>query len=148
MAGKVKLTLKGFDLLLDQINEAGGSIESATERALESSAQLVTQEIRTGAQQRNLDTDSLINPKPKWSGNRCSVEVGFELGAYDSKNPSNGYLALFKEYGTAKRSTSKGANRGKVTADPFIRPAITDNKKAIHKAQETALERILKGLKG
>lgn len=165
MGTKLKLTLKGFDGLLEEIQSAGGEIASATERALQSSANLLTNEIRSGAAQRNVPTTDLINPTPKWSGNRCSVEVGFKLGAYDSVNPSSGYLALFKEYGApagggvrnVKESgivakvggefKTLNKSRGSVNADPFIRPALEQNQKAIREAQKTALERILGGLK-
>ena len=165
MGTKLKLTLKGFDDLLEQINESGGAIRTATEKALESGANLLTNEIRSGAAQRNVPTDDLINPAPKWNGNRCSVQVGFKLGAYDSVNPSSGYLALFKEYGApagggvrnVKESgivakvegefKTLNKSRGSVNADPFIRPALEQNQKAIREAQKTALERILGGLK-
>lgn len=145
---KVKLTLKGFDALLDDIQKAGGEIEPATERALESSAQLVTQKIKEGANARGVGTRTLINPKTKWSGNRASIEVGYNLGAYNSASPSEGYLALFFEYGTGKRTTKRGANRGKMNPDPFVRKAVSDNAKQIKAAQEKALDRILKELKG
>lgn len=165
MGTKLKLTLIGFDGLLEEIQSAGGEIASATERALQSSANLLTNEIRSGAAQRNVPTTDLINPTTKWSGNRCSVEVGFKLGAYDSVNPSSGYLALFKEYGApagggvrnVKESgivakvggefKTLNKSRGSVNADPFIRPALEQNQKAIREAQKTALERILGGLK-
>lgn len=165
MGTKLKLTLKGFDGLLEEIQSADGEIASATERAMQSSANLLTNEIRSGAAQRNVPTTDLINPTPKWSGNRCSVEVGFKLGAYDSVNPSSGYLALFKEYGApagggvrnVKESgivakvggefKTLNKSRGSVNADPFIRPALEQNQKAIREAQKTALERILGGLK-
>ena len=165
MGTKLKLTLIGFDGLLEEIQSAGGEIAPATERAMQSSANLLTNEIRSGAAQRNVPTTDLINPTPKWSGNRCSVEVGFKLGAYDSVNPSSGYLALFKEYGApagggvrnVKESDivekvggefkTLNKSRGRVNADPFIRPALEQNQKAIREAQKTALERILGGLK-
>lgn len=165
MGTKLKLTLIGFDGLLEEIQSASGEIASATERALQSSANLLTNEIRSGAAQRNVPTTDLINPTPKWSGNRCSVEVGFKLGAYDSVNPSSGYLALFKEYGApagggvrnVKESgivakvggefKTLNKSRGSVNADPFIRPALEQNQNAIREAQKTALERILGGLK-
>ena len=35
---------------------------------------------------------------------------------------------IFREYGTIERFTKKGARRGKITANPFIRPAL-DSKK-------------------
>lgn len=165
MGTKLKLTLRGFDGLLEEIQSAGGEIAPATERALQSSAKLLTNDIKSGAAQRNVPTDDLINPAPKWSGNRCSVEVGFKLGAYDSVNPSSGYLALFKEYGAPSGGGVRNVkesdivakvggefktlnkSRGSVNADPFIRPALEQNQKAIREAQKTALERILGGLK-
>ena len=165
MGTKLKLTLIGFDGLLEEIQSAGGEIAPATERAMQSSANLLTNEIRSGAAQRNVPTDDLINPAPKWNGNRCSVQVGFKLGAYDSVNPSSGYLALFKEYGAPSSGGVRNVkesgivakvegefktlnkSRGSVNADPFIRPALERNQKAIREAQKTALERILGGLK-
>ena len=147
MGAKLKLTLNGFEKMLEEIQSAGGEIKPATERALQSSANLVTAKIRTGAEARGLGTEGIINPAVKWNGNRATVEVGYELGSYNSRNPSAGYIALFTEYGTAKRKTKKGANRGKENANPFIRPAVTEGKKEIVKAQKTALERVLKGLK-
>ena len=147
MGAKLKLTFRGFDVLLDEIRDAGGEIKPATERALQSSANLVTAKIRSGAEARNLGSSGIIDPAVKWSGNRAIAEVGYELGSYDSKNPSQGYKALFIEYGTGKRATKKGANRGAVKANPFIRPAVEEGKKDIVNAQRKALERVLKGLK-
>lgn len=147
MGAKVKLTFRGFDVLLSEIQAAGGEIKPATERALQSSANLATNKIKSGAIARNLGSDEIINPTVRWSGNRAMTEVGYELGAYDSRNPSQGYKALFIEYGTGKRKTKQGTNRGSVTANPFIRPAVTEGKKELVKAQQIALERVLKGLK-
>ena len=70
MGTKLKLTLKGFDGLLEEIQYAGGEIAPATEHALQSSAKLLTNDIKSGAAQRNVPTTDLINPTPKWSGNR------------------------------------------------------------------------------
>lgn len=152
--GKVKLTLtlKGFDKLLEQIQEADGDIKEATERALEAGAKLISDDIRAGATARNIPTGNMIKPKAEWNGNRASIKAGFELGEYDPRKPSDGYLALFKEYGApadgGKRITKIGKNRGRVIADPFIRPALTQNKKNVQAAQRKALERILKNLGG
>ena len=152
--GKVKLTLtlKGFDKLLEQIQEADGDIKEATERALEAGAKLISDDIRAWATARNIPTGNMIKPKAEWNGNRASIKAGFELGAYDPRKPSDGYLALFKEYGATadggKRTTKTGKNRGRVIADPFIRPALTRNKKAVQAAQQKALEQILSDLGG
>lgn len=149
---KVTLTLKGFDALLEQIQEANGSIKAATERALEAGAKLISDDIRAGATARKIPTGNMITPKTEWNGNRASIKAGFELGSYDPRNPSDGYKALFIEYGSpadgGNRTTKAGKNRGRVNADPFIRPALTRNKKAVQAAQQKALEQILSDLGG
>lgn len=152
MSGKVKLVLKGFDDLLEQIQRAGGKVEPATERALLQSANVLDQAIRNGAVARNISTSAMVKPVVTWKGNRASTEVGFELGEYNSANPSDGYLALFKEYGApskkgTNRKTKSGYNRGAEAPDPFIRPAVSANKKTVQKAQENALNQILRELK-
>ena len=150
MARKTVLTVKGFDELLDRIKNAEGKIESAAEQALEAGARVLTTEFRAGAEQRNVPTNTLISPKVTWNGNQARVEAGFKLGEYNSRNPSSGYLALFKEYGApskgGNRKTAKGYNRGAVAADPFIRSAIQRNAKKVKQEEENALIKILREL--
>lgn len=144
---KIKLELKGFDKLLEDIQEAGGNIERATEKALLNGANLLTNDFRNGAVNRGLEVDRLITPQVKWANNRASVEAGFKLGEYDEKNPNSAYIALFTEYGTIKRKTKAGANRGKITQNPFIRPTREKDAAKVRRFQKEALEEILKGLK-
>lgn len=159
---KAVLTFNGFDKLLEQIKEADGDIKPAVEKALKVGADEVTQKIRQGFSAHGINQAPIIEPSVSWDGNTASCEVGWKLGAYNPANPSDGYKAMFSEYGTAQRSTKENEqvsingewattkNRGAVTATPFYRPAIEDAKKSSSKnkkAQKAALEEILKGLK-
>ena len=143
---KIKFELKGFEDLLEQIQKAGGSIERATEKALLNGANLLTNDFKTGAINRGLELDRLITPQVKWNKNRASIEAGFELGDYDERNPNSAYIAMFTEYGTIKRTTKAGANRGTITPDPFIRPAREKDAAKVKRYQKEALEEILRGL--
>ena len=156
------LTFKGFEEYLEKIQKANGNVEQAINTALLAGANEVTNEIKAGFDAHGIPHTNIINPNVTWSGNVASCEVGWELGAYNSQNPSDGYKAMFIEYGTGVRSTkeknrvySNGKwattkNRGKITAKPFFRPALENAKKASSKnkkAQRAAFEKILEELK-
>ena len=162
MATKAVLTFKGFDDLLETIKEADGEIKPSVEKALKAGADEVTAEIRQGFEKHGISTNPIIEPEVKWDGNVASAEIGWKVGSYNAKNPSDGMKALFIEFGTATRQTKESEhvnaggrwvttrNRGAVKAEPFFRPAIENAKKANSKnkkAQKAALNEILKGLK-
>lgn len=143
MAQRVKLVFTGFEELLDAIEKAGGDIKPAVNTALQESINLIDADIRAGAIARGLETDQMITPQVTWKDDRATAEAGFKLGTYDPDNPNSGYIALFKEYGTAQRQTKDGENRGVITADPFIRPAKEQNAAQIKRIQKKALNKIL-----
>ena len=69
------------------------------------------------------------------------VQVGWEMGEYNPQNLSEGFKALFLNFGTPHRS-----KHGKVKARGFITRAKKKSKKNIKAAQENALNEILRGL--
>lgn len=143
MAKRVKIVFTGFEELLEDIEKAGGEIKPAVETALQESINLIDADIRAGAVARGLGTAQMITPQVKWEHDKATAEAGFKLGNYDPDNPNDGYLALFKEYGTAQRSTADGENRGRITADPWIRQAQEQNAAQIKRTQKNALNKIL-----
>lgn len=149
-AGKT-LVLKGFDKLLEDIQRAHGSIEKATEKGLKAGAEVLTRQYEDEAKKSGATQDELAalvkSPKPERSGNRFTVDTGFKLGSYNSENPSGGYLAMFRNYGTVKRTTKSGANRGEISATGFIQRAEERASAKVKKAERQALEEILKDLK-
>ena len=48
--GGIKINLKGFDEMLENIKNAGGDVNQAAERALTASAKIVENELRTEAE--------------------------------------------------------------------------------------------------
>ena len=142
----IKLKLDGYEDLIKQIEEAGGTIERATESCLKQSAYIMHNELKTQMQQSNVDSDllkSMPPPEIEVTANRYIARVGYKKGAYDPNNPSDGYKVVFLNYGTPNRS-----KHGKVEARGFIQRAKQKANAPIKKAQKETLEKILGRLKG
>lgn len=145
----IRLKLNGFEELLKEIEKSGGSINSATEKCMEKSAEIMDAELRL----QMLETDpspfgnqgalgqAMPPPEIETSGNRITARVGFKKTAYDPQNPSDFYKAVFLNYGTPNRTT-----HGKVRARGFIQRAKKKANKLIKAEQEKTLKEILKGL--
>lgn len=141
MSSKAILQLKGFDDLLEQIQKAGGSVDRAAESCLRQSAQIMQTELKAQMQAAGVESN-LINamPPPEITieGNRYSAAVGYNKGAYDPRDPSDGYKVVFLNYGTPRRTM-----HGKVAARGFIQAAKKKARPQIKKAQRATLEKIL-----
>lgn len=126
------LSLQGVEELLKEIEKLGGSVNSAAEKAILASAHPFTQELKQSIakhKRSGLTEKALRSPQQvKWEGNRCSLQVGFDLS-------SGGLPAIFLEYGTPRMS-----------ARPFIRPAIAKAKRSAKFHQVAALKAIMKEL--
>lgn len=134
----IKLTFKGFDEMMERIEKAGGDIAATTEKAMREAAQVQQDELTS--QMRNAGVSShLISdmpaPRIEWSGNRCSVKVGYPVGSYDPNNLSDGFKAIFLNYGTPR-----------IAPRNFVTPAKKAAAPAIKKAIQAALEEIMEEL--
>ena len=131
----IQLNIYGFDELLKKIESAGGTINKAVDICMKQSAK--TQETYLKAQMRKtkVDTD-LINrmppPEIEWNGNSCTARVGYKKGDYNPKELSDGYKAVFINYGTPRISPRE-----------FIKAAKNKAKPQIKKEQEETLNKIL-----
>lgn len=134
----ISLNLVGFDELLKNIEAAGGTINGAVDSCMKQSAQIQQKELKAQMQKKKVD-GALVNrmppPEIKWDGNACIARVGYKKGEYDPKNLSDGYKAVFINYGTPRVSPRK-----------FIRAAQNKAKPQIKKAQEETLNKILERL--
>lgn len=148
-----KLTLKGFDEYISKLRKAGANIQKVSERVLLDSARTFHGELiqQVNASPMSQDTkdammDDIIEPWIRYSSDYVVVaEVGFEMGEkIDPKNLSGGYIALFNEYGTHRRKTRKGANRGSLEEMEFTRRAHKVVDPRIRKTQKKMLEEALK----
>jgi hypothetical protein len=141
MARNIMLKLEGFDELLKQIEQAGGSIDRATESCLRQSAQILQSELKAEMQAAGVST-RLINAMPQPTieveGNKYRAEVGYKKGSFDPSNPSDAYKVIFVNYGTPRRT-----KHGKVAARGFIQKAKKKAAPKIKKAQKGTLDKIL-----
>lgn len=153
---RIKLQLKGFEDMLEQIQRAGGDIDKAARDCMEKSVQILESNLKKEAQSSGADTTTVFREVTQ-NGNRISAETGWKLGDYNSSNPSEGYEAMFIEFGTGRyskrgkgrdRQTAAGYNRGSTEPRPFIAKARKKSKKAIHAIQQETLQDITKELDG
>lgn len=135
----IKLNLEGFDELIKKIEEAGGTMKSAVDTCMRQSAQVQQKELKSAMQKKKVASD-LINrmpqPEIEWNGNACTARVGYHKGAYDPKDLSDGYEAVFINYGTPR-----------IKPRNFIKAAKNKARPQIKKLQEQTLNEILEDLK-
>lgn len=144
--GGIKINLKGFDKMLENIKAAGGDVDRAAREAIEESAQIVEAELISATKASGVPssiTDG-IKKKTSHSGDRYSAEVGWELNEYDPKHPSTGYKAIFLNFGTVRRQTAKGLDRGAIPKRTKDQQFIYRAKKAARPKVKKAQEKILK----
>ena len=142
----IKLTFKGFDDLIDNIQKAGGEINKAVDSAMKQAAQVQHDELKKQMSTAKFKTHTGISdgfpnrmpaPRIAWSGNKCTATIGFDKGAYNKNNPADAYKAIFLNYGTPRIAPTAFIAKAKKAAKPKIK-----------KAQKEALEKILQRLGG
>ena len=138
----IQLNIEGFDELLKQIADAGGSIKGAVNSCMQKSAKIQHEELQTQMRKASPKPVSagLISrmppPEISWDGNACTARVGYHKGAYDPHNLSDGYNAVFINYGTPRIEPRNFIEKAKKKAKPKIK-----------KLQEETLNEILEDLK-
>lgn len=140
----IKLKLDGFDGLLEQIQKAGGTVDATAKECVQEAAQIMHRELKSQMQASGVDSGIISRmppPEIEADGNRYAARVGYKKGAYDEKNPSDGYKVVFANYGTPHRS-----KHGKQPAKGFIQRAKNKARPQIKKAQKETLEKIMERL--
>ena len=135
----ISVQLNGFDELLKKIEAAGGTINGAVDTCMKKSAKIQQEQLQAQMHKSKVATD-LINrmpqPEIRWDGNTCIARVGYKKGEYNPKDLSDGYEAVFINYGTPR-----------IKPRGFIRAAQNKARPQIKKQQEETLNEILRGLK-
>ena len=141
----IQLKLDGFEQLLKEIQQAEGNVEKATETCLRKSAAIMQDTLKAEMRRSDIDGE-FIERMPEYEIEKnyglITARVGYKKGAYNPDNLSDGYKAVFLNYGTPDRK-----KHGKVKARGFISRAKSKAKKPIKQQQEATLKDILKGLK-
>lgn len=139
MAKGIKLNLKGFEKMLADIQAAGKDVDAAAAQAINESARVVDSELRTEAAESNVPDDitQQITAQTTQSADRYSASVGWKLDTYNPQNPSAGYKAIFLNYGTVRRRTRRGYNRGAIAKRAV-------NQQFIYRAKQRAAPKVRK----
>lgn len=141
----IKLKLEGFEEFLKDIEEAGGSVDKATESAVRQSAQIFQAELKSEMKSSDL-SPRLADRMPPFtiekSGNKTTARVGFKETPYHPKELSDYYKAIFANYGTPHRQ-----KHGHEKARGFIQKAKRRARPKMKKQQKIALMKILERLK-
>ena len=137
--GGIKINLKGFEKMLADIQAAGKDVEAAAAQAITESARVVEADLRTEAAESNVQDDitQQITTHTEQGADRYSAEVGWKLDSYNPQNPSAGYKAIFLNYGTVRRRTRLGYNRGAI-------PKRAVNQQFIYRAKQRAAPKVRK----
>lgn len=159
----IKLNLKGFEKMLEDLERAGGNVDAVAKRAVKESAAIVEQELKAACDSARVppSVSNEITTEIEVSANRCSARVGWKLGAYDPSNLTAGYKAVFLNYGTGRRHTSRGNQhvpvagewrtlgslRGQISPRGFIHRAKEAARPKCRKVQREIIKEALEALK-
>lgn len=152
MAGGADSTLKleGFDELIQRIEKAGGDSDKAARKARDDGAVALEQALKAECNAANVPSSlsSQIRVKSESGNGSYKAKVGWDVPGYDPTNPAPAFKAMFLNYGTPRRQTRAGANRGLIVARGFIQKAKRKGGRAVKKAERDAFIKIIKELNG
>lgn len=124
------ITLPNLDKYLEKIESAGNSIDEACKEAVNAALPIVEKSMKTGAE-RHRKTGAVANAieitPAKQEGNFIYGVVGIDMQKHPEALPG-----VFQEYGD-------GHSPG--FPDPFVRPAVDDNRKEILAAERAVLKK-------
>lgn len=123
------VTLPNLDKYLEKIRAAGNNIDDACQDAVNAALPIVEKSMKAGAE-RHRKTGDVVNAiestPAKQEGNYIHGKVGIDM----QKHPE-AIHGVYQEYGD-------GHSLG--FPDPFVRPAIDDNRKEILRTERTVLK--------
>lgn len=122
--GKTALTasfsVKGVEELFNKIQEAGKNVDEACKKAVNATLPIIEASTKAGAE-RHRDTGDVVNAievkEARQQGDYIYGSVGIDL----DKHPE-AFEGVFQEYGDGHTPEFP---------DPFVRPAVDDNRKEI-----------------
>jgi len=124
------LTISGFDEYLAKIKAAGNNIDEACKSAVNAALPIVEKSMKEGAE-RHRKTGDVVNAiettPAKQQGNLIYGTVGIDI----DKHPEAKH-GVYQEYGDGHSPEFP---------DPFVRPAIDDNKSQIKSAERAELKK-------
>lgn len=150
---RLKIKLDGFEDILRDIQKAGKDVDKAAKDTIKQSAKIYEQELKSAAKSSGVP-DHIVNEvkaETKAENDRYSAKVGWSLGTYDPTHLSAGYKAMFINYGTVRRQTKKGYNRGEIpkltNAARFTTKAKKKANAKIKRLQKDIIEKVQEDIK-
>lgn len=151
------IKLQGFENFLERLQEAGVAMEVEGRKCFEKCAENLYDELYSKAEKAGLDNRLLEQIHEEFIENQNAniwrYEVGWKKQKPTETNPlPDTYKVMFYNYGTPKRTTKSGANRGEESAHPvgshgFIKKAKLAVRNRNKKLQEETYQKIIEGLK-
>lgn len=130
------ITLPNLDKYLEKIESAGNSIDEACKEAVNAALPIVEKSMKEGATRHRkgvgkYGTDAVYNAiettPAKQEGNYVYGTVGIDMQKHPEALPG-----VFQEYGDGHSACFP---------DPFVRPAVDDNRKEILAAERAVLKK-------
>ena len=116
-----KFTVSGMEEFFSRIEKAGKNIDITCEKAINETLPIIEKSMKEGAERHRL-TGDVVNAveviEAKQQGNYIYGQVGIDL----DKHPE-AFEGVFQEYGDGHSPEFP---------DPFIRPAVDDNRRQIN----------------
>jgi hypothetical protein len=124
------ISMPNLDKYLEQIQAAGNNIDDACKDAINAALPIVEKSMKAGAE-RHRKTGDVVNAievtPAKQEGNYFYGSVGINL----EKHPE-AFEGVYQEYGDG---------HSPCFPDPFVRPAVDDNRKEILRIERAALKK-------
>lgn len=124
------ITMPNLDKYLEKIQATGNNIDDACKDAVNAALPIVEKSMKAGAE-RHRKTGDVVNAietvQAKGEGNYIYGTVGIDL----QKHPE-AFEGVFQEYGDG---------HSPCFPDPFVRPAVDDNKKEILRTERAVLKK-------
>ena len=125
-----KFSVSGMDEFFGKIEALGKNIDVACKKAVDATLPIVKESMTEGAE-RHRDKGDVVNAieviAAKQQGNYVFGQVGIDL----DKHPED-FEGVFQEYGDGHSPEFP---------DPFVRPAVDNNKKEINKIIKQTLKK-------
>lgn len=134
-------TFSGFDEIMSQIEELGGNIEEITKKCVLQAQQVMAEELKKEIKNSGIESlaDRVPDPNVYYGKNRFSARVGFKVGDYNPNNISDGFKAIFLNYGTYDGKVIEGRY--------FIKKAKKNARPKIRKLEEETIKKVIEVLK-
>lgn len=124
-----KFEVSGVDEFLKRIEAAGKNVDAACKKAVDAALPVIEKSMKQGAE-RHRRTGEVVETietlKARQQGNLIYAQVGIDL----EKHPEAAE-GVFQEYGDGHSPEFP---------DPFVRPAVDDNKKEINRTIKKVLK--------